>query len=444
MNDKILLIIEATGQASIFDVTSPNIDNGTWGKTLCVYVAGDDTMNPVAGDNMEIHWFPKAADPVAPPHVHDHDSDEIINTGDNTHAAIDLHIASTANPHAVTAAQAGAAPASHVHDYLPLDGSEFMTGSLLINEDWGQFAVNAQDAGNPSFAMFIGMVQRGMIHFDRVAGSVDIMVFNDVGVEIAKASVKPSGNISVGAPLPVEDSDLTRKDYVDSVSGASMIVQEARPDEALFDAGQEWLRTSDMVKFVLYADVNSKQWIRDLNGLNGTNGADGVDGVQGIPGVAATVDAGTATDLAPGSAPTVTNSGDTTAAVFNFGIPQGIQGVKGDQGDPGPIGSPGGWNAIDQAVSFTTSSPSTSNPDLNVCTGGITVIVSEGSVNGEVHTFVAPDANWATTVFDLVTHTQAVSVPEGKSFMFRGQNSIISIVRFAVGGWIAYGDLADA
>lgn len=46
------------------------------------------------------------------------------------------------------------------------------------------------------------------------------------------------------------------------------------------------------------------------------------------------VDAGTATTLPYGSAPTVTNSGTTRNAVFNFGIPQGKQGDKGDKGDP--------------------------------------------------------------------------------------------------------------
>lgn len=50
------------------------------------------------------------------------------------------------------------------------------------------------------------------------------------------------------------------------------------------------------------------------------------------------VDAGTATALPAGSAPTVTNSGTTTNAIFNFGIPEGD---KGDKGDPGPQGKPG-------------------------------------------------------------------------------------------------------
>jgi len=51
--------------------------------------------------------------------------------------------------------------------------------------------------------------------------------------------------------------------------------------------------------------------------------------IKGTSGSGATVDAGTTTTLAAGSPATVTNSGTTTNAVFDFGIP------KGDKGDPG-------------------------------------------------------------------------------------------------------------
>lgn len=86
------------------------------------------------------------------------------------------------------------------------------------------------------------------------------------------------------------------------------------------------------------------------DGTNGTNGTNGVtphigvngnwfigivdtgvhaQGIQGIPGVAATVTAGITTTLAAGSPATVTNVGTISAAVLNFGIPQGIPGVGG-------------------------------------------------------------------------------------------------------------------
>ncbi len=48
--------------------------------------------------------------------------------------------------------------------------------------------------------------------------------------------------------------------------------------------------------------------------------------IKGPKGTAATVKIGTVTKLAPGSTPTVANSGDEHAAVFDFGIPQGEKG----------------------------------------------------------------------------------------------------------------------
>lgn len=57
-------------------------------------------------------------------------------------------------------------------------------------------------------------------------------------------------------------------------------------------------------------------------------------GTRGQPGAAATINPGTVTTLSPGSPATVTNSGSTSAAVFDFGIP------RGDKGDPGDNGVP--------------------------------------------------------------------------------------------------------
>lgn len=69
--------------------------------------------------------------------------------------------------------------------------------------------------------------------------------------------------------------------------------------------------------------------------LKNTGGPRGIQGVKGDPGTAATITAGTATTLPAGSTPTVTNSGTSSAAVFNFGIPKGDKGDKGDTGTPG-------------------------------------------------------------------------------------------------------------
>lgn len=75
------------------------------------------------------------------------------------------------------------------------------------------------------------------------------------------------------------------------------------------------------------------------DGTTITATADGtITAVGGGSGGTVTVNAGAATALAAGSAPTVTNSGTTTNAIFDFGIPAG---EKGDTGDPGPEGPEG-------------------------------------------------------------------------------------------------------
>ena len=55
----------------------------------------------------------------------------------------------------------------------------------------------------------------------------------------------------------------------------------------------------------------------------------GATGSTGATGSAATITAGTTTTLSPGTSATVTNSGTSSAAIFNFGIPQGTTGATG-------------------------------------------------------------------------------------------------------------------
>jgi microcystin-dependent protein len=72
-----------------------------------------------------------------------------------------------------------------------------------------------------------------------------------------------------------------------------------------------------------------------IPGATGPTGATGTAGTTGPAGTAATIAAGTTSTLAPGSNATVSNSGSSSAAVFNFGIPAGQTGAQGPQGNPG-------------------------------------------------------------------------------------------------------------
>ena len=70
-------------------------------------------------------------------------------------------------------------------------------------------------------------------------------------------------------------------------------------------------------------------------GPQGEQGPQGPQGARGAPGTAATVTVGSVTTLPAGSNATVTNSGTSTAAVLNFGIPRGADGSGGGGGGSG-------------------------------------------------------------------------------------------------------------
>ncbi len=65
---------------------------------------------------------------------------------------------------------------------------------------------------------------------------------------------------------------------------------------------------------------------------NGTAWVQSAIALQGPKGDAATVSVGTTTTLPAGSSATVTNSGTSSAAVFDFGIPKGADGSGGASG----------------------------------------------------------------------------------------------------------------
>ena len=72
-----------------------------------------------------------------------------------------------------------------------------------------------------------------------------------------------------------------------------------------------------------------------------TQGPQGAVGASGDPGASATVAVGTVSTGAAGSNAIVTNSGSSSAAIFNFIIPRGDIGAAGPSGVAGPSGLPG-------------------------------------------------------------------------------------------------------
>lgn len=155
-------------------------------------------------------------------------------------------------------------------------------------------------------------------------------------------------------------------------------------------------------------------------------------GSGGGGGGTVSVKAGTATTLPAGSAPTVTNSGTTTNAIFNFGIPAGAKGEKGDKGDPGTPGADGApgaqgpqGDAGPAGPQGSNGEPGSSGPDVdmdNLVTP--TVEMVPGGANNDA-SFVASVSGKAVINF------QAASVPNVGQSIF--QISVNGVYVYAIG-----------
>lgn len=142
------------------------------------------------------------------------------------------------------------------------------------------------------------------------------------------------------------------------------------------------------------------------------DGEDGQDGAPGAPGAAATIAVGSVSGLPAGSTPTVTNSGSSSAAVFDFGIPAGAQGAPGQDGDDGAaagFGTPTvsvGSGTGTPTASVTASGPDTAKvfafsfDNLKGATGATGQGVPAGGSAGQVLTKKTSgtdyDTEWAT------------------------------------------------
>lgn len=117
------------------------------------------------------------------------------------------------------------------------------------------------------------------------------------------------------------------------------------------------------------------QGIQGVQGIQGEQGQKGDQGDTGNTGSAATVTVGTTTTGAAGSSATVTNSGSSSAAVFNFTVPQGI---KGDTGSTGATGNAG------VAATVAVGSTTTGTP------GSSATVTNSGTTSAAVFDFTIP------------------------------------------------------
>lgn len=105
-------------------------------------------------------------------------------------------------------------------------------------------------------------------------------------------------------------------------------------------------------------------------GATGPQGAQGVQGLQGPAGSAATITIGSVTTSAPGTSASVTNSGTSSAAVFDFVLPKGKDGADGGV-------------TVDEALSNTSVNP--------VQNRAVKAALDNRAVLDDINTFTSPN-----------------------------------------------------
>ena len=181
-------------------------------------------------------------------------------------------------------------------------------------------------------------------------------------------------------------------------------------------SGRTWLWTGTVWQSV--GTVSGSQGTTGSTGPQGATGQSiqGATGqsIQGTAGSAATVAVGTTTTGAAATSASVTNSGTTSAAVFNFTVPQGIQGTTGaDSTAQGPTGT-----AATVAVGTTfTGAAATAASVQNVGTSSaatLQFVIPQGiqGATGAASTVQGPTGSTGTG-YSGVTSTSSQSVSIG-------------------------------
>ena len=116
-----------------------------------------------------------------------------------------------------------------------------------------------------------------------------------------------------GTPAPVSDASYSAA-QIRALFAARMAVQ-------LSDDGESWYAAE-----IDESIPETARWYRFRNSLVGGGWSDPIPLIEGPRGERSTVEVGTVTTGAPGTAAEVTNSGDEHDAVFDFTIPQGQRG----------------------------------------------------------------------------------------------------------------------
>tara|TARA_R100000329_G_scaffold147356_1_gene134910 strand:+ start:379 stop:1212 length:834 start_codon:yes stop_codon:yes gene_type:complete len=124
-------------------------------------------------------------------------------------------------------------------------------------------------------------------------------------------------------------------------------------------------------------------------GATGPAGATGATGATGAAGAAATIAVGTTTTGSAGSNASVTNTGSSSAATFNFTIPRGDTGATGSTGATGPTGAQG---AAGQAATIAVGTVTT------LSAGSSATVTNSGNSSSATFDFGIPRGDYGGDV----------------------------------------------
>jgi hypothetical protein len=166
------------------------------------------------------------------------------------------------------------------------------------------------------------------------------------GCSDSTKSWSPAANACVSNTGPQGPAGATGATGPTGADGASATVSVgtvttgiAGSNAAVTNAGTSSAAVFD---FTIPRGADGAQGPTGPTGATGATGPKGDTGATGPSGSAATIAIGTVTTGASGSSASVTNSGTSSAAVFDFTIPQGPKGdtgATGANGDVGPAGT---------------------------------------------------------------------------------------------------------
>lgn len=199
-----------------------------------------------------------------------------------------------------------------------------------------------------------------------------------VGVESATGrTLEPGSEVSVSLEDGVLHVDVPRGDKGETgPRGEGLQIDHVADSVSGLPSSGVAVGDTGMVAGELYAWDGSK-WVSQGN-------VQGVKGDDGAPGQAATVSVGRVTTGEPGTPAAVSNSGTTSAAIFDFTIPRGEPGAKGDPGQDGQPGRDGAPGADGRSATVTIGDVTTGEPGTDA------VVSNSGTTSAAVLDFTIP------------------------------------------------------